>query len=65
LALASFLLVYLVWPHGTTALARRERSSDTAKKQERPVLTLYGETLQNHLEAKRALGEEHSLPGPM
>lgn len=65
LALSSFLLIYLVWPHGAMALARRERASHGERKPEGKALTLYGETVQNRLEAERALGEDHSLPGPM
>jgi len=63
LALASFLLIYLVWPHGAMALARRERPSHAGRKPEGPVLTLYGETLQKRLEAGRALGAEQQAAG--
>jgi hypothetical protein len=65
LALASFLIVYLVWPRGRSALARHDEFDRDPEYSKGPVLTVYGEGVQNRLEAKRGSGEEENLPGPM
>jgi hypothetical protein len=65
LALSSFLLVYLVWPRGKMELAKREHAAREEENWKGSVLTVYGETVQNRIVAKRALGEGKDLPGPM
>jgi hypothetical protein len=63
LALSSFLLVYLLCPRRRIELARQEDGIlDEGKS---PVLTVYGETVQNRLVAKQVLGAGKNLPGPM
>jgi hypothetical protein len=61
LALSSFLLIYLVWPRGRMGMAKREPVISNGRK----WMTLYGETVQNRVAAKRALREDKDLPGPM
>ncbi|HTP69835.1 MAG TPA: hypothetical protein VMJ35_13090 [Dongiaceae bacterium] len=66
LALGAFAILFLLWPRGHLAIAHRnelERFDDEWKNY---VLTAYGESVQNRLEA-RSLIEEHKddLPGPM
>lgn len=65
LALAAFLFGYLVWPRGKSALARGEDYDWGEEQRMGPVLTVYGEPVQNRLEAERTLGEGKDLPGPM
>jgi hypothetical protein len=65
LALSSFLLIYLVWPRGRMGMAKREPVISNGGKWKSPVMTLYGETVQNRIAAKRALREDEDLPGPM
>ena len=64
LALGGFATVYLVWPRRHLSIARRselERLDDAWKNQ---VLTAYGESVQNHLESRKALEGHRDLPGP-
>jgi hypothetical protein len=65
LALASFLLVYLVWPRGKMALARRERRFHALEKWDGPVLNVYGEGAQNPVAEEEALHLRKELPGPV
>jgi len=65
LALASFLLTYLTWPRLKSAFERDEDSDQGEEQPIGPVLTVYGEAVQERLEAERTLGEEKDLPGPM
>jgi|SRR5271166_6059311 len=65
LALAAFLLSYLLWPRLQAALARDEDAEYGEEQWKGPVLTAYGEAVQKRLEAERTLVEEKDLPGPM
>lgn len=65
LALSSFLLVYLLFPRKRAKLARRDHAAREEEICRGPVLTVYGETEQNRLVAKQALGAGKNLPGPM
>jgi hypothetical protein len=65
LALSSFLLVYLLWPRRRLQLAKHDCTIRKDKKSNGPVLTVYGEVVQNRIVAKRALGHGKNLPGPM
>jgi hypothetical protein len=65
LALAAFLLGYLLWPRVKSVLGRDEDFGPEEEQRMGPVLTVYGEAVQNRLEAEQALGEENDLPGPM
>ena len=65
LALASFLLVYLVRPTRRSELSRREHECTEVEMRKSPALTIYGETVQNRIVAKQALGAVKNLPGPM
>ena len=65
LAFASFVITYLAWPRGGLALARCEDAEGPPKRGKHPVLTAYGNAVQDRLEAKRILGEREHLPGPM
>ncbi len=53
------------WPHWGMQLAKREHFSRREEKQDAPVPTLYGETVRNRMVARRELGADRSLPGPM
>jgi hypothetical protein len=65
LALACFLTVFLVWSRSKDILARRHESHRERVCPSGPVLTIYGQTVQDGLEAKRTLAESKALPGPM
>jgi len=65
LALSSFLLVYIAWPRGRLQMAKRERRLRLEEKWAGPDLTVYGEAVHGHMEAKGALGDRKDLPGPM
>lgn len=65
LALASFLMAFLLWPKGRRALARDEEPDDDFDCTSGPVLTVYGQTVQDQPKAKLALREGKNLPGPM
>ncbi|HTQ95327.1 MAG TPA: hypothetical protein VMH89_00900 [Candidatus Acidoferrum sp.] len=65
LALASFLLVYLVWPRGKMALARRERRSHALEKWDGPVLNINEEGVENRMDEEEALHLRKELPGPV
>lgn len=65
LALASFLIIFLLWPRGGPAKADREDLEGLPEEWDGPVLTVYGRAVQNRMDAERMLGEEKKLPGPM
>jgi len=65
LALSSFLLVYFVYPRRRMELAKREFEEREEAKSNGPILTVYGETVQNRMVAEQVLGEGKNLPGPM
>jgi len=66
LALASFVITFLIWPRRKMALARDDEDLDQVPEYiKSSVLTVYGESAQNRIEAKQALGTEKDLPGPM
>jgi len=66
LALASFVITFLIWPRRKMALARDDEDLDQVPEYiKSPVLTVYGDSAQNRIEAKQALGTEKDLPGPM
>jgi hypothetical protein len=65
LALASFLITYIAWPRGRLALARQEDGEGGVERRRDAARTVYGEAVQNRLEAKRILVERRHLPGPM
>lgn len=65
LALASFLVAFLVWPGGRRALARDEDPDEDFENTAGLVLTVYGEAVHERLEAKQVLKEGKNLPGPM
>ncbi|MGB7848061.1 MAG: hypothetical protein WBL63_20795 [Candidatus Acidiferrum sp.] len=65
LALATFLLAYLVWPWCSASLARHEDSDPSPECWEGPLLRVYGKAVKIRLEGKRELVEGKKLPGPM
>jgi hypothetical protein len=65
LALATFLVVYAIWPRLKAAFGGGEESRRQEDHRSSPTLTTYGETAQNRLEAEQALEEQKDLPGPM
>lgn len=62
LALASFLMAFLLWPRGRRALARSEEPDGDFEYPNGPILTVYREPLQGRLEAKQAVREGKILP---
>jgi hypothetical protein len=65
LALGGSLIIFLVWPRGRSEMAKHQDSVPCPEYLKGPVLTVYGQAMQNRLEAKRVLGESKHLPGPM
>jgi hypothetical protein len=65
LALATFILVFLAWSRGKQILQRRHESSREPVYPSGPVLAIYGQTVQDGLQAKRTLSESKALPRPM
>ena len=65
LALASFLITYLIWPRGRSALARHDDSDPRPAYPKDPLFTVEAEAVQARLEARRGLGDAKSMPGPM
>lgn len=65
LALASFLVIFLLRPRGGRGKADREGWEEVPEEWEGPVMTVYGRTAQNRMDGERMLGEGKTLPGPM
>lgn len=65
LALASFLMAFLVWPRGRRALARDEDPDEDFEYTRGPVLSVYGVAVQERLDAKQVLQEGRNLLRPM
>jgi len=65
LALACFLLVFVLFPRRSLELAKRERDARERQATESRILTVFGETVQNRMVAKQALHDGKNLPGPM
>ncbi len=62
LALASFVVAYLIWSRGREALARRREMRREAAYPKGPVLTIYGQTVEDPRESRRGLAETKGLP---
>lgn len=65
LALASFLVTYLVWPRAKYALGRDPKLTEHGESLHGAVLTVSGGTVYRQVAAKRTLTESKHLPGPM
>jgi hypothetical protein len=63
LALAAFLVVFLVWSRSKELLARKREAYREAVYSGGPVLTVRGQTVQDGSEAKPAPTEPKALPG--
>ena len=65
LSLGAFAILFLVWPRGHLAIAHRHEVERVDDEWKSYVLTAYGESVQNRLEARRVVEEPADLPGPM
>jgi len=66
LALGAFAILYLIWPRGHLAIAHRNEHERLDDEWKNYVLTAYGESVQNRLDARSPLAEHRdNLPGPM
>ena len=63
LALATFLMIYLVRPKWNEMLA--ERGEGEARGTSGTAFTAHGELMQTRVDAERVLQENDNLPGPM
>ncbi len=62
LALATVLLFYLAWPTYAKTISRRAFPRESHSE---IALSLHGESLELHADAKWLLEKEEELPGPM
>jgi hypothetical protein len=65
LPLSSFVLVYFVLPQRRISRGKARACCSTRGERKSPVLTAYGEAVQNRMAAKRQLRVGKNLPGPM
>jgi len=65
LALAGFIVIYLAWPRTHVSIAHRDALERFDQEWKNYVLTAYGESVQNQLEARRSTDSHDDLPGPM
>ena len=65
LALGGFAVVYLVRLRGHLSIARRTELEQFDDEWKNYVLTAYGESVQNRLEAQKIREGHRELPGPI